>query len=1009
LQLDRLDLAAETGQPLRLSGSLEVRGGLEAYTGRFELNNQGTDLTTASLAGKFNGDRQKLALSDLQGQWLSGRLGGQLQLGWEQGWQAQAQLTGSDLDPRLLSPQLSGQLSPQLLLDFQQTGPGKRSGRLQLYLGESMLHGQPLTGEALLQLQDNVLRVEKLQLLGDGLALQASGNPGERLKFHGQIDRLEQLLSETAGRISADGWLRWRQQTLVMEFHAAGKQLAFREWRLADLALRGGTEDSGKTWRLQLAGQQLQTPPAGSTIDRVKLELQGTPAEHQLTLYLSQGESHLAAGLQGGWDQHQWQGKLTRFQGDDARFGSWLLGQSAPLMISPALIRVGPLLLRDNKGGEVALHGSYQPSSQQADGELRWQALDLGMLRPWLADWRISGQSSGSLELRREPQHVFHGDISFSGELQRQLQLKLSQSQMILDWDQQGLRSSLQLQLVDGGSLHGTMTSADPATMALPQQAELQLTGDEIPLVLFRPWLPPELNVSGKLSITASGSWQAGESPNLEGSAKTAEARLSWLEDEGVIGTDISATSLSWHWRDRLQGTLELKLKESGNIESRFDLPLPARLPLSFAPDEKLTAELQARLQELGLLSVLFPGRIQESRGHLKLDLQLAGTVRQPSLLGNFHLFDAAAFIPAAGVQLEKIDLQGDFADHQIRLAQLQIKSGGGRLQGNGELELQNWRPGIYRLQLKGENFQLIHLPDLQVSSNPDLQIEGTTEKIKVRGQVKFPDALIKGQQKTALASNSPDLQIVDQKSPAPRQAKLQHDIDVQLLLGDRVLLNTAGIDARLEGSLRLQSTSQQELAANGEIHVAKGKYASYGVSLDITRGNLYFTGGPLDQPALDILALRTAGEVKAGVKVTGTPQVPVVQLYSEPAMADTDILSYIVLGHPIGANGNQSGMLLTAAGALLSQGESVSLQEKLKSRLGLDVLDISAGNGDVNSSIITTGKYLSPELYISLGYSLFTNTNELKVRYNLTPSWELESSIGVESGVDMFYRIEIE
>jgi len=250
---------------------------------------------------------------------------------------------------------------------------------------------------------------------------------------------------------------------------------------------------------------------------------------------------------------------------------------------------------------------------------------------------------------------------------------------------------------------------------------------------------------------------------------------------------------------------------------------------------------------------------------------------------------------------------------------------------------------------------------------------------------------------------------VVDREKPSQRQPKMQHDIDLRLILGDRVLLNTAGIDARLEGDLRLQSNSKQELAANGEIRVAKGKYASYGVSLDISRGNLYFTGGPLEQPALDILALRTAGEVKAGVKVTGTPQAPVVQLYSEPAMADTDILSYIVLGHPIGADSSQSGMLLTAAGALLSQGESVTLQEKLKNRLGLDVLDISAGNGDVNSSIITTGKYLSPDLYISLGYSLFSNTNEFKVRYSLTPDWEIESSIGTESGVDMFYKIEIE
>ncbi len=98
---------------------------------------------------------------------------------------------------------------------------------------------------------------------------------------------------------------------------------------------------------------------------------------------------------------------------------------------------------------------------------------------------------------------------------------------------------------------------------------------------------------------------------------------------------------------------------------------------------------------------------------------------------------------------------------------------------------------------------------------------------------------MISGKQKTALATSSPDLLVVDRESPPLRQKKLQHDIDLQLILGERVLLNTAGIDAKLEGNLRLQSSDNQELVANGEIKVVKGKYSSYGVSLDISRGNL--------------------------------------------------------------------------------------------------------------------------------------------------------------------------
>jgi len=223
------------------------------------------------------------------------------------------------------------------------------------------------------------------------------------------------------------------------------------------------------------------------------------------------------------------------------------------------------------------------------------------------------------------------------------------------------------------------------------------------------------------------------------------------------------------------------------------------------------------------------------------------------------------------------------------------------------------------------------------------------------------------------------------------------------------VVVDTAGLNARLQGKLQLRSQGQQELAAYGEIQVAKGQYSSYGVKLDITRGALYFSGSALTRPTLDILATRSIGEVSAGVKVAGTPDKPEVALYSEPIMPDSDILSYIVLGRPVGGQGGDNDLLLTAARALLSQGESVALQEKLKDRLGLDVIEVDSGSGEVEEASITTGKYLTPDLYISLGYSLFKNTNEVNLRYRLTPKWELESSIGVESGIDLYHLIEIE
>ena len=69
-----------------------------------------------------------------------------------------------------------------------------------------------------------------------------------------------------------------------------------------------------------------------------------------------------------------------------------------------------------------------------------------------------------------------------------------------------------------------------------------------------------------------------------------------------------------------------------------------------------------------------------------------------------------------------------------------------------------------------------------------------------------------------------------------------------------------------------------------------------FGQRLTIERGRLIFDG-PIDNPALDIVALRKNLQVEAGVKVTGTARVPRVELTSEPPVPDGEKLSWLVLG----------------------------------------------------------------------------------------------------------------
>jgi translocation and assembly module TamB len=98
---------------------------------------------------------------------------------------------------------------------------------------------------------------------------------------------------------------------------------------------------------------------------------------------------------------------------------------------------------------------------------------------------------------------------------------------------------------------------------------------------------------------------------------------------------------------------------------------------------------------------------------------------------------------------------------------------------------------------------------------------------------------------------------------------------------------------------------------------------------------------------------------------------------------------------------------LLRAGAEALLAGDSPGPVDKLKSKMGIDRVDIESQSGDLSRSMVTIGKYLTPKLYISYGYSLFDSEQVLKVRYKISKSWEVEAHRGIAAGADLYYRID--
>lgn len=662
------------------------------------------------------------------------------------------------------------------------------------------------------------------------------------------------------------------------------------------------------------------------------------------------------------------------------------------------------------------------------DASLRTAELSWG----WRGALPSTAASIGEGRLVLAGQIAASGHITVDGRT-----IGVEQGTLSLDGNERGIHTRVDLTLAGGGSLNGSFTSSSPASLAVPSEGEAVLAWTGIDLALLRPWLPREAGLEGSLAGRVTGHFFPGERLAIRGETALSGGKLRWSRPEGEIQLNLRAASVSLDWQEEaLRGAFALRLTDQGEVNGDFRLPIPARLPVAADKQGTLTGALKARVLEKGIFTSLFPEIIRESGGEMETDLLLGGTWDQPSLTGSLKLAKAQAYLPTAGIHLSDLLIAMHLEKGLLSIDSFRAVSGPGHIEGTAVVRLKGWQVEGFNGRINGERFQLVYLPELQILGSPRLTFEGSPEKLTIHGEMRLPEMFILGPPARTVVLASPDVILEGATKPAEKGSPLVLDVQVRLELGESVFVKLEGIEARLDGGIDLVFQSLDKITSRGEIKVVKGRYSAYGVNLEIVRGRLFYAGGPIGQPTLDILALRRVGDVRAGISAGGILRVPLIRLYSEPMMPDVDILGYIVFGRPLGnrSDSEQAGMLAQAAGVLLSKGQSVVLQEQIKSRLGLSTLEIQSGGAgaagrlgyremvgappgvapaaqpdDLSQTMLTVGKYLTPELYFSYGRSLFTGGNLFRLRYDLFKGWQIETQTGSESGVDLYYKIEFD
>lgn len=618
------------------------------------------------------------------------------------------------------------------------------------------------------------------------------------------------------------------------------------------------------------------------------------------------------------------------------------------------------------------------------------QSLEQAVLSVAGASYRVEAHASGTLL-----------DGAWRGEL-TQLAIRGTDTRLALD-----AATALSVSIA-GFHLDRLCLSGEPARLCADadwtsREWNVSALASGLPLQLLTAGLTPNVQYRGLIGLTAQlGATNRGPAQGRLGVTLAGARMVSRTGDGHIETTSLGSGSVTVNAEaDHIDGEVELGGSAAGTLQGRWTI----RRTTSDWREMPLEGSLTAATS-LHEWAPLYTRNIDRVAGTARASLTLSGTLGTPLFGGSLSVRDGELDLYQYNLELRAAALKARLAGNGIDFDGA-ARIGGGTASARGHVE---WRGGetFGRFTVAGTNLRVVDIPEAQIDASPDLVFSLAGRELAITGTVKVPNARIAPAELANAVSVSPDQVIVGETSDG-NGGRLKVSTQISIELGDEVRIATQGLTGRLAGSVLVTSGGEAITRASGELRIADGEYSAYGRQLDIDRGRLIYTASPIDNPGIDIRAVKrfhdpNVGATLAGINVRGTLRQPQITFFSEPPLAQQQIMSLVFAGGTL-FGGPQLGASAASNSSrsenaqLIGQGAAV-----LGSQIGLPVGIEPTYNND---TALMLGKYLSPRLYVSYGITLLQSLNIVKLRYTLGDHWALSTEFGQLGGADIVYTFQ--
>ncbi len=702
-------------------------------------------------------------------------------------------------------------------------------------------------------------------------------------------------------------------------------------------------------------------------------------------------------------------------------------GMKGRVSISPPLLSAGP------KG----------PLPVQARVQLSASRVPLGLFAPVMpAGLSVTGVLNGGADITYVERKALTGraDIMLAGGALayslkgKTVRRSFRESTLQMVSTARAALVNFDMPFTEGGGMKGRVSISPPLLSAgpkgpLPVQARVQLSVARVPLGLFAPLMPPGLAVKGVLNGDADITYV--ERKALTGKA---DVRLTG----GALAYSLQGRSLRLNLKEstlRVVSTakqvlvgLDIPFVQGGGINGRI-IASPPPVQSSVAkgqppgPAKKaktgekpagrpiaVKGSVHMEVPNLEILASVLPA-VKNARGVLLADIGVSGDLPHPGISGRLTLEKTSATLPSLGITVGGSMTAASAGPNRFHV-QGSFTSGGGHMDLKGDIVRTPANVWSLALGIKGQNFQVVNIPEAKATASPDLAVALHGKEAFVRGEVTIPSADIKPLQVSGAIRPSRDVVVVSERGKPVKVSEWKVHADVRVILGKKISFNGFGLKSIITGQVAVHEVPGKVATGQGTLVIVKGTYKAYGQNLTIENGRLLYSGQPINDPGLAIKAVRKikAQDVTAGIDVSGTLKRPKVTLFSEPPMDQTEALSYLVLGKPVGSATGSQGNLLYGAATSLGLAGGALLANRIGALFGIKASvektppQTPAGK---EQATLFLGRYLSPRLYVAYGVGIFETSNVFRVRYRVTKNWLVQTEGGTETGGDVLYKLQ--